>query len=48
MKDTVTIEEYGNLETVLQKYESSVREHIKVSPLPMQNQQQLKIYCEDL
>lgn len=34
MKDTVSIEEYGNLETVLQKYESSVREHIKVTSLP--------------
>jgi hypothetical protein len=29
-KETVSIEEYNCLETVLQKYEGSVREHIKV------------------
>jgi hypothetical protein len=34
IKDTVPLEEYNSLEGVLQKYEASVREHIKVPPSP--------------
>lgn len=32
LRETVPLEEYNNLEACLQKHESSVREHIRVSP----------------